>query len=53
VKRFMDQKSTEGNEMNQKAKQLQEACRGAIAEGGSSKTILDAFIRVISKGHIY
>jgi len=51
VKRFMDQKSNEGNEMRKRAKQLQEACRGAIAEGGSSETNLEAFIKDISDGH--
>jgi len=51
VKRFMDQKSNEGNEMRKRAKQLQEACQGAIAEGGSSETNLEAFIKDISDGH--
>jgi UDP:flavonoid glycosyltransferase YjiC (YdhE family) len=51
VKRFMDQKSNEGNEMRKRAKELQEVCRGAIVEGGSSDTNLDAFINDISKGH--
>ncbi|XP_059429400.1 UDP-glycosyltransferase 87A2-like isoform X2 [Corylus avellana] len=32
VKMFMDQKSNEVNEMKKRAKQLQEVCRGAIAE---------------------
>ncbi|KAE8039344.1 hypothetical protein FH972_011765 [Carpinus fangiana] len=50
VKRLMDQKSNEGNEMRKRAKQLQKACQGAIAEGGSSETNLDAFIRDVSKG---
>ncbi|XP_059430586.1 UDP-glycosyltransferase 87A1-like [Corylus avellana] len=51
VKRFMDQKSNEGNEMRKRAKELQEVCRGAIVDGGSSETNLDAFIKDISKGH--
>jgi UDP:flavonoid glycosyltransferase YjiC (YdhE family) len=51
VKRFMDQKSNEGNEMRKRVKELQEACRGAIVEGGSSYTNLGAFINDISKGH--
>ena len=51
VKRFMDQKSNEGNEMRKRAKELQEVCRGTIVEGGSSYTNLDAFINDISKGH--
>jgi UDP:flavonoid glycosyltransferase YjiC (YdhE family) len=51
VKRFMDPKSNEGNEMRKRAKEVQETCRGAIAEGGSSETNLEAFIKDISKGH--
>jgi UDP:flavonoid glycosyltransferase YjiC (YdhE family) len=51
VKRLMDQKSNEGNEMRKRAKQLQKACQGAISKGGSSETNLDAFIRdIVSKG---
>ncbi|XP_062170870.1 UDP-glycosyltransferase 87A1-like isoform X2 [Alnus glutinosa] len=50
LKRFMDQKSKEMNEMRKRTKQLQEACGGAISEGGSSETNLDAFIEDISKG---
>ncbi|KAK4605976.1 hypothetical protein RGQ29_000316 [Quercus rubra] len=51
VRRFMDQKSEQGNEMRKRAKELQETSRQAIAKGGSSETNLDAFIRNISKGH--
>jgi UDP:flavonoid glycosyltransferase YjiC (YdhE family) len=53
VKKFMDRESNEGNEMKKRAKQLQKACRGAIADGGSSETNLEAFIRDISKCHDY
>ncbi|KAL4610062.1 hypothetical protein ACB092_08G025100 [Castanea dentata] len=51
VRRFMDQKSEEGNEMRKRAKELRETSRQAIAKGGSSETNLDAFIRNISRGH--
>ena len=51
VRRFMDQKSEQGNEMRKRAKELQETSRQAIAKGGSSETNLNAFIRNISKGH--
>ncbi|XP_021810555.1 UDP-glycosyltransferase 87A2-like isoform X2 [Prunus avium] len=45
VQRFMDLESKEGNEMRERAKQLQETCQGAIAKGGSSDTNLNAFIK--------
>ena len=51
VKRFMDQKSDEGNEIRKRATKLKETCQQAIAKSGSSETNLDAFIRDISKGH--
>ncbi|GMY10520.1 UDP-glycosyltransferase 87A1-like [Fagus crenata] len=51
VKRFMDQKSNEGNEIRKRATKLKETCQQAIAKSGSSETNLDAFIRDISKGH--
>ncbi|KAF3454859.1 hypothetical protein FNV43_RR05307 [Rhamnella rubrinervis] len=51
VKRFMDLESNEGKAMKKRAKELQEACRSAIAKGGSSDKNLDAFIENISQRH--
>ncbi|KAB1202241.1 UDP-glycosyltransferase 87A1 [Morella rubra] len=51
LKRFMDQKCNEGNEVRQAVKHLKETCQRAIAKGGSSERNLDAFIRDISEGH--
>ena len=51
LKRFMDQKSNEGNEIRKRATKLKEACQQAIAKSGSLETNLDAFIRDISKDH--
>ena len=51
VKRFMDTESSDGKIMRTRVKELQEACRKAIAKGGSSDTNLDAFIKDISQGH--
>ncbi|XP_022865821.1 UDP-glycosyltransferase 87A1-like [Olea europaea var. sylvestris] len=44
VKRFMDLESKERREMSSRARELQEICHRAIAEGGSSKMNLDAFL---------
>ncbi|KAB1202244.1 UDP-glycosyltransferase 87A2 [Morella rubra] len=49
LKRFMDQKCKEGNEVRQAVKELQETCQIAIAKGGSSERNLDALIRGISE----
>ncbi|XP_068337136.1 UDP-glycosyltransferase 87A1-like [Pyrus communis] len=51
VKKFMDVESEEGKDLRERAKQLQEVCRGAIANGGSSDRNLDAFLKDISQGH--
>ncbi|KAB1202242.1 UDP-glycosyltransferase 87A1 [Morella rubra] len=51
LKRFMDEKCKEGNEVRQAVKQLQKTCQRAIAKGGSSERNLDAFIRDISEAH--
>ncbi|GLU11926.1 hypothetical protein SLE2022_286440 [Rubroshorea leprosula] len=51
VRNFMNLDCNEGKEMRGKARQLAEACRGAISEGGSSDVSLDSFIKVLSKGH--
>lgn len=48
VKRFMDLESDERKEMSRRAKELKENCQAAVAEGGSSITNLDAFIKDIS-----
>ncbi|EEF33590.1 UDP-glycosyltransferase 87A2 [Ricinus communis] len=50
VKNLMDQESDEVKTMRRKAKELQEACRAAIARGGSSHSNLASFIRDISQG---
>ncbi|KAH0997599.1 hypothetical protein GBA52_021463 [Prunus armeniaca] len=50
VQRFMDLEIKEGKEMRERARQLEETCHRAIAEGGSSDTNLDAFIKDISQG---
>lgn len=49
VKRFMDLESIEVKEMRKRAKDLEEVCRGAIANGGSTDTNLDAFLSHISQ----
>ncbi|XP_048323976.2 UDP-glycosyltransferase 87A1 [Ziziphus jujuba] len=51
VQRVMDPECKEGKEMRKRAKELQEACHGAIAKGGSSDENLDAFIRDILQGN--
>ncbi|XP_024926592.2 UDP-glycosyltransferase 87A2-like [Ziziphus jujuba] len=50
VQRVMDLECKEGKKMRKRAKELQEACHGAIAKGGSSDENLDAFITVFYKG---
>ncbi|XP_050207334.1 UDP-glycosyltransferase 87A1-like isoform X2 [Mercurialis annua] len=50
VKSFMEPESDEVKQMRKKAKELQEACQAAIADGGSSHTNLKSFIRDISHG---
>ncbi|KAF5446648.1 hypothetical protein F2P56_032259 [Juglans regia] len=49
LKRFMDQESNEGLKLRMRAKELQEVCQRAIAEGGSTQNYLDAFIADISR----
>ncbi|KAB2607156.1 UDP-glycosyltransferase 87A1-like [Pyrus ussuriensis x Pyrus communis] len=51
VKKFMDVESEEGKDLRERAEQLQEVCRGAIANGGSSDRNVDAFLKDISQGH--
>lgn len=48
VRRFMDLEDEEMKEMRGKAKLIQETCRNAMEEGGSSRLNLDAFIKGIS-----
>ncbi|KAG6631152.1 hypothetical protein CIPAW_13G070800 [Carya illinoinensis] len=49
LKRFMDQENNEGLKLRMRAKEPQEACQWAIAEGGSTQNYLDAFITDISR----
>ncbi|KAA8543487.1 hypothetical protein F0562_021018 [Nyssa sinensis] len=49
VQRFMDLENGEKKEMVRKARELKEITRQEIAEGGSSETNLDAFVRNIFK----
>lgn len=49
VKRFMDLNSDERKEMSKRAREVQEICREAAAENGSSITNLDAFLKDISR----
>lgn len=50
VQKFMDLESNEGKEMRRRARELGNICQQGIAEGGSSTTNLEAFIRDISLG---
>ncbi|KAG2673005.1 hypothetical protein I3760_13G069400 [Carya illinoinensis] len=49
LKRFMNQENNEGFELKKRAKELQDACHRAIAEGGSTENNLHAFIRDITR----
>ncbi|XP_044466648.1 UDP-glycosyltransferase 87A1-like [Mangifera indica] len=49
VQRFMDINNGEKKEMSKRATKLQEICEGAIAEGGTSTTNIDAFLEDISQ----
>ncbi|KAF8018765.1 hypothetical protein BT93_H3616 [Corymbia citriodora subsp. variegata] len=49
VRKLMDVESDEGREMRNRARELREACRGAVARGGSSDRNMDAFISDISR----
>nr|UYS93193.1 UGT87Y1 [Eucalyptus yarraensis]UYS93194.1 UGT87Y1 [Eucalyptus camphora] len=49
VRKLMDVESDEGREMRKRARELREACRQAVARGGSSDRNLDAFISDISR----
>ncbi|XP_031271777.1 UDP-glycosyltransferase 87A1-like [Pistacia vera] len=48
VQRFMDLDSVERKVLSKRARKLQEICQGATAEGGSSITNIDAFLKDIS-----
>jgi UDP:flavonoid glycosyltransferase YjiC (YdhE family) len=48
VRRFMNLESREVKELRERVRGLKDSCHQAIAEGGSSHTNLDAFIRGIS-----
>ncbi|KAK4274860.1 hypothetical protein QN277_018028 [Acacia crassicarpa] len=45
VKRFMDLNSEEGKEMRKRTREVQQICQFAVAEGGSSETNINAFLR--------
>ncbi|KAK2982742.1 hypothetical protein RJ640_025158 [Escallonia rubra] len=47
VRRFMDLENEEGKELRRRAKNIKEICRRAVAEGGSSQTDIDGFIKDI------
>lgn len=47
VLKFMEINSCERKGMSKRALQVQEICRGAITEGGSSDTNLNTFIQDI------
>ncbi|KAK3019336.1 hypothetical protein RJ639_003867 [Escallonia herrerae] len=49
VRRFMDLENEEGKEMRRRAKNIKEICRRGVAEGGSSQTDIDGFIKDISQ----
>ncbi|KAK4482958.1 hypothetical protein RD792_010131 [Penstemon davidsonii] len=51
VKKFMDLESDERKEMCGRAKELQKKTRGAILDGGSSKTNLDSFLKDITSSN--
>ncbi|KAK1587514.1 hypothetical protein Q3G72_013726 [Acer saccharum] len=54
VKRFMDSDSDDKKEIKKRAREIQELCRVAISEGGSSDTNLDVFVKdIISKSRSY
>ncbi|XP_028792443.1 UDP-glycosyltransferase 87A1-like [Neltuma alba] len=54
IGRFMNSESTECDELRRKAKQVQEVCRRAFAEGGTSVNDLNAFIKdVLHSKDIY
>lgn len=47
VKKFMDLEDDQGKEMRRRARELQQIWQGAITEGGSSKTNINAFVKGI------
>lgn len=49
LKRFMDLECDEGKEMRRRAQEIQEICRRATAEGGSSELEIEAFTDNIAK----
>lgn len=53
VQRFMNLESGEVKELRERARGLKDSCHQAIADGGSSHSNLDAFVRGISesRGH--
>jgi hypothetical protein len=51
VQNFMDLESDQVKEMRKRASEVQQICRRAIAEKGSSETNVSAFLRDISQCH--
>ncbi|GLU07687.1 hypothetical protein SLE2022_246350 [Rubroshorea leprosula] len=52
IQKFMNLENDEGKEMRRRARELGEACRGAVVKGGSSDVNLDSFIKDLSKVHV-
>ncbi|XP_068337439.1 UDP-glycosyltransferase 87A1-like [Pyrus communis] len=51
AQKFMDLEDDEGREMRRRARELKQICHGAIEEGGSSQTNINAFVGDIFQGH--
>lgn len=51
VKKIMNLEDDEGKEMRKRATEFQQIWQGAIAEGGSSKMNVKAFVKGISQDH--
>ena len=50
VRKCMDLDSVEGREMRKRARELQQVCQHAIADGGSSEANMNAFMRDALRG---
>ncbi|XP_068337125.1 UDP-glycosyltransferase 87A1-like [Pyrus communis] len=51
AQKFMELEDDEGREMRRRARELKQICHGAIEEGGSSETNINAFVGDIFQGH--
>ncbi|OIW16487.1 hypothetical protein TanjilG_32157 [Lupinus angustifolius] len=47
IRRFMDLDSDEGKDMRKRAREFQQICQNAIANGGSSETDVNAFLKQV------